>query len=297
MSNQLTGYKVGATDLFDFHTSNPLLNTGYNVGIKDIFTYYTDLSANYQANLSKFNFIYKNNNFNNNVDIILYNYFSKSTIGTPANAIFGNINNRLCWKINGNTTFTPKFLYNTTINFVAVGGGANTPNANGVSGGRGGGVVYGTFNTLSSIPLTITIGAGGADTIITGTNTNIYALAGGGSGSTSGANIVTSTAILGGAGGAAGAIGGGDGLAGGVGFFISNLGIYIAGGGGGGGAIDSSGGTGGTGGLGGGGTGGDGFRTTVNCNGTVNTGGGAGGNGLSPGYGGVGGSGVVYFYL
>jgi len=222
-------------------------------------------------------------------DIFPYYFFNYATIGTPANATLITLNNRKCWKFNNNTTFTPVFTTNTTINFVAVGGGQNSVGI-GDKGGFGGGVVYGTFNISTSVPLTITIGAGGASTTIIGTNTNITALAGGGSGSTAGTNILTNTATVGGTGGAYGATSnGGPGV---NGSYISGLGIYVAGGGG--GSCQGSY-TPGVGGLGGGGNGykNGAISTTNSPNGTPgisNTGGGGGG-------GNIGGSGVVYFYL
>lgn len=279
----LTGYKVGAVDLFAFHTSNPASNTGYNVGIKDIFTYYADLSGNYQTNLSKFNFIYKNNNFNNNVDIILYNYFSTATIGTPANAIFGNINNRLCWEITNTTTFTPKFSYKTTINFLAVGGG-QSGNSFYTAGGYGGGVVYGTIYLLNNNTLTISIGNSDNPTTITGGNINITANAGSSnnpSGLASGTDVISSNMVPSAAGGFTPIRNGSDG------YYSSQLSLYVGGGGG----LSFN--IGYPGGLGGGGAGGSG--NIHGYNGISNTGGGGGGSDSS--FPGLGGSGVVYFYL
>ena len=202
-----------------------------------------------------------------------------ATVSVTANVITSPINNRLCIKVIGSTTIL--IPLNKIINFVAVGGGQSGAS----NGGRGGGTIYGTLGT--SDLLTITIGAGGADTTITGTNISITAYAGPNSGLVSGTSVYSSTINLGGAGGTTFPNVGSDGP------FISNLGIY---GGGGGGGPDTSGGgaVGPPGGSAGGGSGGN-IEGVSGVAGAPNTGGGGGAN---AGFGGgAGGSGVVYLYI
>ena len=107
MSIPLTNYKVKGTDLFSGVNGPgaPTGATGYNAVGTNLFTYYTSQGSKYQSNLSNFNYIYNGTPF----DIMLYNYFSKATIGTPANATFNNVNSRLSWTITGNTTILFNF--------------------------------------------------------------------------------------------------------------------------------------------------------------------------------------------
>ena len=282
MSQPLTKYTVNAIDLFSGINGpgQPIGAIEYNVNGTNLFTYYTSQTSNYQSNLSKFNYTYNGTPF----DIMLYNYFSKAIIGTPANATFSNLFGRLCWKITGTTTFTVNFPNATTINLVAVGGGQKGFS---VSGGYGGGVVRGKLTTVyvTSNTLTITIGGSAINTTITSSSPSISVTANAGSstgtgGTTSG---ITSPVIsLGGQGGLNYSSSGSNGP------FITDLGIYVAGGGG---AVDSSGSSSPPGGLGGGGTGGNIGGT--GGPGQANTGGGGGGGGA----GGNGGSGVVYLYI
>lgn len=280
MSIPLTKYQVNGNDLFsgvDGPGAPPNGGaTGYVVNGTNLFTYYNNQGSNYQSNLSKFNYIYLGTPF----DIMLFNYFSKAVIGTPGNATLNKINNRLCWKIINTTNFKFNFPYATTIYYVAIGGGQSGS----ANGGQGGGLIFGTFT--SSDLLTIVIGAGGANTTITGTNISITANAGPGLGSASGLQVGTYTAVTGGVGGTT--------YTGGNGLFISNLGIYS--GGGGGGQDSSSSGSGFAGGVAGGGTGGD-YSSTSGTAGAPNTGGGGGAAAGGTGGPGAGGSGVVYLYL
>jgi hypothetical protein len=228
-------------------------------------------------------------NFNVKQGSSYYDIFDWYTIygaKVSGSAVTSPVNNRLCIKVMGTTTIL--FPFNKIINFVAVGGGQS--GFAGTQGGRGGGVVYGTFS--SSDLLTINIGAGGGsssgssggNTTIAGTNITITANGGPNSGSVLGSNVYTSTAALGGAGGT------GFGQLGFAGTFISNLGIYS---GGGGGSGDISGASSTPGGVAGGGTGAN--LSGPGGAGTPNTGGGGGGgSGSSVG---IGGSGVVYLYV
>jgi hypothetical protein len=293
MSIPLTNYTVNGIDLFAGITGPaapvpPPGGTGYIVNGSDLFTYYTSQGSNYQSNLSKFNYIYLGTPF----DIMLYNYFSKATFGTPANATFNKINNRLCWQIKGTTNnVNLRFPYATTINFVAVGGGqiggvtsSTVDVITYANGGYGGGVVRGQLLASGNNILTISIGGSGIPTTITGSGIIITANAGSSSGTGGSASgVINVTTSLGGIGGI------GVNYTGGNGPFIANLGIYVAGGGGREGF--GSGYLGGPGGLGGGGRGGEIVPYIVGENGTINTGGGGGGDN------GLGGSGVVYLYL
>ena len=232
----LTGYQVNGVDLFSSQTGPTAPTdanfTGYNMNGFNLFTRYNALQSNYMINLSNFNYIFRGTKF----DIILYNYFTKATIGRPANAIFSKTNNRLCWKIINGTTVQFKFPNTTTMNFLAVGGGQiggqefGGGGINNSYGGYGGGVVIGKIEMINNLTLSVTIGISGTNTSITGTNINITANAGfstGTGGSATGSSIVTSTPSLGGTGGIAGLNSDG-----GNGPFISDLGIYVAGGGG-----------------------------------------------------------------
>jgi hypothetical protein len=285
----MTNYYVGEVDLFSGvdGPGQPVGADGYDVGETNLFSYYTNKGVNYQSNLSGFDYIYQGTPF----DIMLYNYFSKASIGTPGNATFSKINNRLCWKIIGNTTVNVRFPNITTINFVAVGGGqtgfGNNNGDNGI-GGRGGWVVTGQLLANGNSNLTIGIGSSQVATTINYVSFSVTANAGnsGTAGSITGTGFVgTPTSSLGGAGGQ-GTLLYPD--VGGNGPFISDLGIYVAGGGGREGTSMGS-----AGGLGGGGDGGDYWRAIRGSPGTPNTGGGGGGGGG----GGNGGSGVVYLYL
>jgi hypothetical protein len=302
MSIPLTNYKVNGVDLFLGITGpgQPVGATGYNAKGTNLFTYYTNQGANYQSNLSGFNYIYQGTPF----DIMLYNYFSKAIIGTPANATFNNINGRLCWKIINNTTIIFNFPNATTIKFVAVGGGQSGVSG---SGGDGGGTVTGNLSIPASIGVTLTILIGAAQSNTTmraasTVNVNITANSGtnSGSGGSATGNYVSQAVIsLGGSGGAVGTAG--KGSNGGAGQLISDLAINVAGGGGGAGSqlgafgwypYGFGGSTGG-----GNGSGSDFIGNKVAQAGTANTGGGGGG-GLAPlSSNAVGGSGVVYLYL
>jgi hypothetical protein len=297
MSIPLTNYNVNGTNLFSGINGPgaPTGATGYNVDGTNLFSYYTSQGSKYQSNLSNFNYIYKGTTY----DIMLYNYFTKATIGTPANATFDKIKNRLCWKITGNTTILFNFPNITTINLVAVGGGQRGPSGpDDGYGGYGGGVVEGRFKTLSGsgITLTITIGGSETNTTITCGSPSISVTANAGSSSGTGGSssgITNQVYSLGGLGGTPGYLdpykNGGNG---GNGPFINNLGLYVAGGGGGAGAFLVS--TFGYGGIGGSAGGGNGFGDLgAGTDGTPNTGGGGGGG--DDYY--FGGSGVVYLYL
>jgi hypothetical protein len=283
MSIPLTNYyDATGTDIFANITGpgQPTGATGYFVDVTNLFTYYTSQGANYQLNLSKFEYIYNGTPF----DIMLYNYFSKATIGTPANATLNNINGRLCWKIKNNTTVTFRFPNATSINIVAIGGG-QTGSGN---GGRGGGLVRGKITTqaTTNCVLTIAIGASDANTTISGTGPtfSVNANAGPNSGTQSG--LTTPTIAFGGNGGSLNFFGDN-------GPFINDLGIFSGGGGGGQGLSGAQ----NPGGSAGGGLGGtDG---TAGSPGTPNTGGGGGSYGPQGGSTppGAGGSGVVYLYL
>jgi hypothetical protein len=313
----MTNYEVKSGDLFSGvdGPGQPVGADGYVVGNTNLFTYYTNQGANYQSNLSGFDYIYQGTPF----DIMLYNYFSKASIGTPGNATFNNINGRLCWIITGSTTVTFNFPNTTTINFVAVGGGQRGgQGSNNGSGGNGGGVVTGIISGSSSNnQLTITIGSSGTNTIISGTAISITANAGSSSvprGTISGSDVGGGTISPGGIGGN---------IVQGTGYytyfkyaengkngpFINNLGIYVAGGGGSGSpnngdmfGYNVS----GSGGAAGGGRGAGQYSITGPFNiatpGSLNTGGGGGGNSMSiyqqpDSDGALGGSGVVYLYL
>ena len=277
MSIPLTNYKVNGIDLFSGINGPdaPIGATGYNVNGTNLFTYYTSQGSNYQSNLSKFNYIYNGTPF----DIMLYNYFSKAFSIYENSATFNNISGRLCWKITSSTGILFNFPNNTTINFVAIGGG-QTGNAE--NGGWGGGLVYGTFTSTNTY-ISIIIGDGNANTSIYRSDFTVTAYAGPNSGTSSGA--VTATVNYGGAGGTSFPNNGYPGV------FISNLGIYSGGGGGG---PDTSGGGAPPGGAAGGGSGGN-IACSPGGNGAPNTGGGGGAGASSAS--GAGGSGVVYLYL
>lgn len=160
------------------------------------------------------------------VSIIIQNAFTVATIGTPINAKYIPLNVRKCWEIIGNTTITFG-QYFGLINFVAVGGGQNSNTNNIFLSGNGGGVVYGSFNITPNYTITVTIGSSNMSTTIKGTDINI--IANGGTvngGSATGSKIVLSTVQNGGVGGTYQSIEGKDGP------YISDLNIYVAGGGG-----------------------------------------------------------------
>ena len=224
----------------------------------------------------------------------IFDWFAiyNAIILNTSNVIKSPINKILCLKIIGNTTIL--FPFNKMINYVAVGGGQSGFK----NGGYGGGYVYGSI--VASVPLTITIGAGGANTSITGTSISITALAGSSTGNgytnQSGNTISINGGGRGGAGGSQSSYSSQDGSSGTNGYYISSLGIYVCGGGGGG--AGGGGGYGGNaiGGYGGNGGGSAGGSNGPGTSGIANTGGGGGGSVYQNG-GAAGGSGVVYLFI
>ena len=199
-----------------------------------------------------------------------------------------------------------------SINYLAVGGGAGGT----FGGGGGGSVLISVLQAIPSTVLTITVGAGGAQTVA-GNNSSIAGIAvanGGAIGSSvnGGASGNSNPGGLGGQGGVSDAGGGGGGASQGGG---SNSGAYGGSGGGGsastitGGTVYYGGGGGGTGGNTGGNSGGAGGQggggaggyyiagatppTYAGSPGTANTGGGGGGTYGGGVPAGAGGSGIV----
>ena len=216
-----------------------------------------------------------------------------------------------------------------TVEYLVVAGGGGGSGANGGGGGAGGYRTATGFAITSSTPITVTVGAGGAQNTVGASSVfGSISTVGGGSGNggaggsggghgNGGGSGGTATAGQGNIGGAApggqsnGAAGGGgaggsgfansssNGGAGGAGLYssISGTSTAYAGGGGGSGG-NGAGTTSGAGGSGGGGAGGYGTSETWNgVAGTANTGGGGGGgggrSGVGNGNGSEGGSGIV----
>ncbi len=225
----------------------------------------------------------------------------------------------------GNGTFTPSQSISADV-LVVAGGGGSSGGTNGVSWGPGGGA--GQVSSLTGTNLTatayaVTVGAGGAGTVTSGSTGStggasslgavlsaaagyggVAPLTGGAAGITYTGGSGSGSAAGGGAGSAAngGAGSGTTGGAGGVGTTSSLINAiapvvglgqlvsssyYFAGGGGGGAST-----TGGAGGYGGGGTGTNGGADTATI-GAINTGSGGGGSGVAYSKVGNGGSGVV----
>ena len=300
-SNILSELQKLFPDMFIYYTLNSASHDLTAAGIR-----YTAISSINDAVDTNNTLFILSDFFNTEI-----NYNSLVTIGTPSNAIYTVINNRKCWVITGITTFTfnQNFPIDQIINFVSVGAGEGNGYPHDIpnKGGNGGGVVYGAFSITQNLILDISISpitnfeSVGYFTNIIGTDINITSKDGIIinnlnqnldynnliNGSATGSKINSYTIINGGRGSPNGEYGSpNDGE---NGPFISDLGIYVAGGGGGISFPSISGTT--VAQYGNGGAGGGGSNTSRF--GTPNTGGGAFGGGG----GAFGGSGVVYLYI